>query len=230
MEREKREDINEHCHDDLQQVSGWSPWYPAILPHPPKKATRDYKPRNEGSEGYYSVFLLNETSENNPLVGCGVYEFMVETFRQRYAVYIGSTCRRRRSKEHGLCPNCGKIESHVCSDASLCERVGEYLLHGSHKRDLINAAVQQKCTVYIRARRFRSSVSDEISRKESQAFEDSLLGKYNYAWNRREPGNGTKQMRDVPPGMMKTVLQDETERRDKQETETTSEDERDENV
>ena len=210
MELQKRETINEHCQKELQQVSGWSPWFPAMVPHPPKALTRNYKPRDSGADGYYSSMLLDEANEDNPLVGCGVYELMVETLYQRYPVYIGSTCRRRRGPTHGKCPNCDKTESHICSDTSLCERVGEYLVHGSHKRELINAVIQHKCTVYVRAKRFRSPKSDEKSRKDAQDFENSLLSKYDYAWNKREPNGSTKRLRDIPLGMVTKIVVKET--------------------
>ena len=99
----------------------------------------------------------------------------------------------------------------------MCERISEYLEHGSHKRELINAVMQCKCTVFVRARRFRSSVSDDDARRQAQNFENSLLSRYDYAWNRRNPDGSIKRLRHVPPEILLDIPQEQEEERKKEE-------------
>ena len=139
----------------------WSEWKELISP----VLTSHCLQRPGGHKGYYSPSL--EAELNAEWKGCGVYELGLRKGRStcKLAIagfYVGSTCREG-------------------TDHSLGSRIFEYVRNGSHKAELINAAVCRNLTMYVR-------VIQTKDNNKARELEQYLLAKYNYAWNDNNNG------------------------------------------
>ena len=112
---------------------------------------------------------------------CGIYEWQARGTlpdQHNHVVYVGSTCR--------------------CKPGSLRERILEYCRNGSHKKDLINDALERRYELWVRV---KISTPRNYSRGDAQRMENELLAEYNYAWNIRD-----NAMRTEYPAMISTIL------------------------
>ena len=125
--------------------------------------------RGPGQPGYMWSnirIVLNEVAGF-----CGIYEIQVRgtlpSQLQSAVVYVGSTCPRQA--DGGQCRR-------------LKNRIINYCRHGNHKIDLINYALSRGYELWVRYRQARNA-------EEAQAWENTLLTAYDYAWNVRNNGN-----------------------------------------
>ena len=106
---------------------------------------------------------------------CGIYEWKaVGTFRGQSGdvlVYVGSTCRGEGKK------------------GSLKQRVREYGNNGSHKRTLVNEALEKGYELWVRVK------TSNQSRVRAEDMENRLLRTYDYPWNVRR----NNAIRDILP-------------------------------
>jgi len=58
----------------------------------------------------------------------------------------------------------------------------EYCTNGSHKKDLINDALERGYELWVRV---KISTPRRNCREDAERMENELLAKYNYAWNIR---------------------------------------------
>lgn len=155
---------------------GWSSWA-KIMRH---DHARGYARRNGKEQGYYKREWTIPWPEGEPLPvdRCGVYEFKIavsEQGRTRHkVVYVGCTCRQ------------------ACGD-SLKQRIEEYMKHGSHKTQQINAALGRRAKIYVRVMPCatpidKSQSSLDAVRREALRMESQLLNTYDYAWNEVQNG------------------------------------------
>ena len=143
----------------------WSQWMRAMVP----TSSRFTENRGPRQEGYMWSNIRNEL---NGVAGlCGIYEFQVRGtlphHLQSAVVYVGSTCQR--PADGGQCRR-------------LNSRIINYCRHGNHKADLINDALSRRYELWVRYKQAGSA-------EQAQAWENTLLATYNYAWNVRNNGN-----------------------------------------
>ena len=156
--RPYKEDLKISLMDPDTRARPWSEWKEII------SSSLSLSPHcclRHGHKGSYSPSLEAELKKAE-WDGCGVYELGL--MRKKHGVdlakaafYVGSTCREG-------------------TDHSLGSRIFEYVRNGSHKADLIDAALDHRLTVYVR-------VIQTKGNDEARALEDELLTTYNYAWN-----------------------------------------------
>ena len=125
--------------------------------------------RGPGQLGYMWSNIRNDL---DGVVGlCGIYEFQVRGTLPHHlesaVVYVGSTCPR--GADGGAC-------------RLLKSRIINYCKYGNHKRDLINVALSRRYELWVRYKQAGSP-------GEAQAWENTLLAAYDYAWNVRDNGN-----------------------------------------
>ena len=149
----------------FQGQGSWSQWRRAMVP----TSSGYTENRGPGQVGYMWSNIRNEL---NGVVGlCGIYEFQVRGtlphHLQSAIVYVGSTCRRQA--DGGQCRR-------------LNNRIINYCRHGNHKADLINDALSRGYELWVRYKQAGSA-------EQAQAWENTLLAMYNYAWNVRNNGN-----------------------------------------
>ena len=76
---------------------------------------------------------------------------------------------------------------YVGSTGTLGGRIHSYCRDGSHKEDLINAALLKGYELWVRVKRTRAN-----SKLIAELMEIQLLAMYNYAWNKRNNGNSVQ--------------------------------------
>ena len=153
----------------------WSQWRKAMVP----MSSGYTENRGPGQAGYMWSNIRNEL---NGLVGlCGIYEFQVRGtlphHLQSAVVYVGSTCRRQA--DGGQCRR-------------LNNRIINYCRHGNHKEDLINDALRRGYELWVRYKQAGSA-------EQAQAWENTLLAAYDYAWNKRCNGGNNGIRYILPP-------------------------------
>lgn len=124
--------------------------------------------RRQGQQGYYRDNWADGVMADF-VAQCGIYEFKIVQNGQHRVVYVGCTCRCR-------------------GDASLNNRVKEYLEHGSHKAQLINSALRRGAEIHVRVKPcgLPSDGNLDELREVAEGLEKNLLARYDYAWNSRE--------------------------------------------
>ena len=149
----------------------WSEWKKAMVPHETVDETGAEltEERGRNQKGYMWSDIDDELCEVGRL--CGIYEFQVkgnpeEGQLKSAVVYVGSTCPRK--KDDGVC-------------LRLKSRIIGYCKYGNHKKGLINDALRRGYELWVRYKQAGSA-------EEAQEWENDLLNKYDYAWNKR--GNG----------------------------------------
>ena len=135
----------------------------------PTRHGRYTEDRGPGQPGY---MWSNIRTVLNEVAGfCGIYEIQVRgtlpSQLQSAVVYVGSTCPRQA--DGGQCRR-------------LKNRIINYCRHGNHKIDLINYALSRGYELWVRYKQAGSP-------GEAQAWENTLLAMYDYAWNVRNNGN-----------------------------------------
>ena len=65
----------------------------------------------------------------------------------------------------------------------MSERIREYCVNGSHKRDLINDALKKGYELWVRVK-----PTGINARAAAERAENALLAKYDYVWNIRNNG------------------------------------------
>ena len=145
-------------------TEGWSHWVRAMVRDLPARGQQHFERRRGRNVGFICR-NVNGVFVND---GCGIYEWQARAPERNKVVYVGCTCRRRA----------GGIP-----DASLSDRIREYCVNGSHKRDLINDALRKGYELWVRVK--RTGVN---ARATAERAENALLAKYDYAWNIRNNG------------------------------------------
>ena len=141
-------------------TEGWSSWVRAMVRDLPARGQQHFEQRADGNVGFICINVNGAFD----YYGCGIYEWQARGRGGNIVVYVGCTCRRR-------------------ADASLSNRIHEYCLNGSHKRDLINDALTRGYELWVRVK--STGVN---ARATAQRAENKLLAQYNYAWNIRNNG------------------------------------------
>ena len=147
-------------------VEGWTNWIWAMAP---EKTTRVWNLKTRRNhQGYRNTNIAEELWEENDNVTrlCGINEWRAtQSFgSDPIVVYVGSTCSRNGGP-------CTRMKNRIVS----------YCKHGNHKSDHINKALSRGYELWVR---FMPTGSE----KEARKMEDYLLGKYDYAWNKRKNG------------------------------------------
>ena len=88
-------------------------------------------------------------------------------------MYIGSTCRSPQSES---------------DSGSIAERVYEYCMHGSHKKEEINKALEKGYMLFVR---FKVTGT---TKEEARKAETDILSKVSYAWNIQYPNPEPRQL------------------------------------
>ena len=109
--------------------------------------------------------LIRSSIRNAFPLHFGIYEWQTKgtlPHQPNHAVYLGSTCRAK--------------------PGALRQRILEYCTSGSHKSVFINDALGKGYELWVRVKIV------EGSKQNAEAMENTLLGRYDYAWNRRING------------------------------------------
>lgn len=146
---------------------GWSVWIKAMVPpYYIAFSTLNLQPRGPNQVG----FISSDIREDFPILAglCGIYEWGVKRpllgESKIRVVYVGSTCRVKP----------GALQS----------RIQDYCRDGSHKEDLINAALLKGYELWVRVKPTRA-----YRKLNAERMENKLLANYDYAWNKRNNGN-----------------------------------------
>ena len=143
-------------------TEGWSGWKRAMVPR--QIEGHNLQPRGENQFGFICSSIRNAFPDQAK--HCGVYEWQARKSGQpNRVVYVGSTCR-------------GK-------EGALRDRILEYCRNGSHKKDLINDALDEEYELWVRV---KISQPSQNCKADAEKMENELLAKYNYAWNIRNNG------------------------------------------
>ena len=121
----------------------------------------DVKPREPNQAGFMSSSIKHAF----PLraAHCGIYEWQARKSDQpNRVVYVGSTCREKQGLLKG--------------------RILEYCRNGDHKEDFVNDALRRGYELWVRAKIVEVA---RPRREDAEAMENTLLDKYDYAWNKR---------------------------------------------
>ena len=138
----------------------WSDWELAMIPSIPS-SRRGFERRGENQDGWICSSIKD--AFDGQAQRCGIYEWQARRFDQpNRVVYVGSTCR-------------GK-------EGALRDRILEYCRNGSHKKDLINDALDEGYELWVRV---KISQPSQNCKADAEKMENELLAKYNYAWNIR---------------------------------------------
>lgn len=142
---------------------GWTNWEQAMVPVLRVGVDEQRGPNQDG-------FMRSSIRNAFPLEArhCGIYEWQARKMsngQPNRVVYLGSTCRGKPGALRG--------------------RILEYCRNGSHKKDLINEALLGGYELWVRVKIVEGS---NPSRETAEDMENTLLDKYDYAWNIR--GNG----------------------------------------
>lgn len=140
-------------------TADWSVWERAMVP--PEIVGSNLKQRRN-QVGLYCSSIKNAFPDQAE--HCGIYEWAARLPGQHNnrVVYVGSTCRGKRG--------------------SLRDRILEYCRNGSHKKDLINDALERGYELWVRV---KISAPRRNCREDAERMENELLAEYNYAWNIR---------------------------------------------
>lgn len=167
--------VREGVNDRTFRVSGWSEWVLAMTPNErPEFPTQ--RSNEAGRIGYRlkTIKALREKFSFPIDQPCGIYEWKVvkgkDEGKEEYVVYIGCTCRNRQ-------------------DASIIDRIWEYCLNGSHKKERINDALSKGYELWVRVKESgdHGAVID-TRRRAAEDDENKILLCYDYAWNQRSVG------------------------------------------
>lgn len=145
---------------------GWSVWIRAIVPPYYTIISKNLQPRGPNQVGFISPRIRKVL----PLLSrhCGIYEWGVKRpllgETKIKVVYVGST-------------------------GALRGRIQKYCRDGSHKEDLINAALLKGYELWVRVKPTRAN-----SKLIAEIMEIQLLATYNYAWNKRNNGNSVRNI------------------------------------
>ena len=141
---------------------GWSDWEKAMVPNQPGDDPENLQARTGSGSIWRNIRNALPARETR---NCGIYEWQVRRGRTRpRVVYVGCTC------------------SDPSKEGTLSTRILEYCRNGSHKKDLINDALNRGYELWVR---FRFTGS---TKRSTEARENALLDTYNYAWNERRNG------------------------------------------
>ena len=162
MARAQERELRENARENANLTDGWSDWVRAIVPEeqvPTANASTDYTKRN--GRGWFCENVQDCLGRD--VNKCGIYEWSLSKpwLKKKVVVYVGSTCRKK--------------------EGSLHSRIREYCSNGSHKKELINEAVEERYELYVR-------IKVKGNKTQAQVAENRLLQKYDYAWNKRENG------------------------------------------
>ena len=146
---------------------GWSVWKRAMVPpYYTAFSNLNLEPRGPNQVGFISSSIREAFSLLVP--HCGIYEWGVKRPLLRQTkisvVYVGSTCRAKPGALRG--------------------RIQSYCQDGSHKEDLINAALIEGYELWVRVKPTRAN-----RKLNAERMQNKLLAKYDYAWNERNNGN-----------------------------------------
>ena len=151
----------------------WSPLKTAMVPYETVDERTDTwltEERGPDQDGYMWSDIDDELCEVGGL--CGIYEFQARGTKngqlESAVVYVGSTCPREA--DDGKC-------------LKLRSRIIRYCRYGNHKAHLINDALSQGYELWVRYKKTGGS------EKKAQKWENDLLNKYDYAWNKRSNGS-----------------------------------------
>lgn len=145
---------------------GWSVWIRAMVPPYYTIISKNLQPWGRNQVGFISSSIRKAL----PLLSrhCGIYEWGVKRpllgVTKIRVVYVGST-------------------------GALRGRIQRYCRDGSHKEDLINAALLKGYELWVRVKPTRCN-----SKLIAEIMEIKLLAKYNYAWNKRDNGNSIRHI------------------------------------
>ena len=144
----------------LHPAAGWSNWKKTMVPNQPDDDPQNLQAPN--GSGFSCRNIKDAFREHTR--HCRIYEWQARRGGQpRRVVYVGCTCRSKAGK--------------------LRARILEYCRNGSHKRDLINDALDKGYELWVRVKYTRINTKSAAEYKENV-----LLDKYNYAWNERRNG------------------------------------------
>ena len=159
--RSTREKVS--LNDPLTPGWVWSNWVLAMTPDKhdnfKTRATKGYK---------ITETELKHQFRNQTDRPCGIYEWKARhtTTYEEYVVYIGSTCRGKE----------GNFIGRIC----------EYCTNGSHKSDFINSALSKGYELWVRYKGSGNNTNAcDSGRKSAEHDENSVLKRYDYAWNIR---------------------------------------------
>ena len=130
---------------------------------------KDVEERGPGQDGFMCSSI--KTAFPDQARHCGIYECgakrpLLGQTKIR-VVYVGSTCRVK--------------------PGALKSRIQSYCRDGSHKEDLINAALLKGYELWVRVKPTRAN-----RKLNAERMENRLLAKYDYAWNERNNGNSIR--------------------------------------
>ena len=146
----------------------WTPWVLAITP---KKHDSNFRRRktHEYQRPGYKITKAELTRQfDNETKSCGVYEWMARhtATRNKYVVYIGSTCRSK--------------------SGNFIDRIYEYCSNGSHKADLIDSALERGYELLVHFKGSGdTSGTNNRNKASAECDENAVLRRYDYAWNVR---------------------------------------------
>ena len=145
----------------------WLKWIRAMVPTHYAIISKNLQPRGLNQVGFISSSIRKVLPF---LAGhCGIYEWgarrplLGET--KIRVLYVGSTCRAK--------------------PGALKKRIQSYCRDGSHKKDLINAALLKGYELWVRVK----PATRGNRKRTAEIMENKLLAKYDYAWNERNNGN-----------------------------------------
>lgn len=155
--------LREESHLQSPESENWSEWILAIVPEANDNNRRGLQKRQRGQPGYKTSRVETYLGEIGEV--CGIYEWRASRLPRHgqaihKVVYVGSTCPRQ-----GNFPR-------------LRSRILDYCIHGNHKKELINDALNRGYELSVR---YKEAANVE----EATGLENELLKKYNYAWNIR---------------------------------------------
>lgn len=196
--------FREHANDDVGKKSWkWSNW--ATVMKPNGENDKNWVSR-DGGYGLRTNAIRSHFPRGK--YDCGVYEVRATKKGSRpKTVYVGSTCRSKRSlfgmihdnrskflsgryncsvyeipaSKNGESPTIVYAGNNCRTKRAVYERIREYTSRGSHKKDLIKQALADGYQLEVRAKA-------SANRKRAENEENELLAKYDYAWNVRNNG------------------------------------------
>ena len=148
--------------DSHLPTAGWSNWRMAMVPDEEGHDPQNLKARTG------SGFIWRNIRAAFPDYGrrCGIYEWQAQRGDQpNRVVYVGSTCWDKPGALKG--------------------RILQYCTNGSHKRVLIDDALNRGYELWVRVRPVNVG-SNRHTRAQNE--ENELLARYDYAWNIRNNG------------------------------------------
>ena len=143
-------------------AAGWSDWKRVMVPNRPEDDPENLQARNGSGSRCRNIGVAFPRDAER----CGIYELQARREVHHTGWFmLDARAAIRTKKEHcepGFSP--------------------AYCSNGSHKRDLINDALDKGYELWVRVK------STGNTTRIAESRENELLDRYNYAWNERKNG------------------------------------------